>query len=365
MPSFIADAIAAPAPRVSPDDLRGILREHALLIGLVAAYWVAALAVSSYYKLPNDLLANLSGYAAPMIMPLVFALCWHTISIMVFVRPKHLTRYVIASLKENLTRERVLFALPVILLVPVFATVFTFFKSAIPVIRPYIWDARLSAWDALVHGGTPPWMLLQPYLGHPLVTGVINVLYNLWFFIIYAILILQAFALRDRRLRMQFLLSFVLIWILLGTLGAIAFSSMGPCYYPNFAQASGPYAPLMAYLRGAAEHVPVWALNVQQMLWDDYQNNKAGIGSGISAMPSMHVATSVLLALFGWRFSRGAGIALTLYAVVIMLGSVHLGWHYALDGYVGALGAAVVWWLVGRLLVREPRHPTGAPGGPR
>ena len=89
---------------------------------------------------------------------------------------------------------------------------------------------------------------------------------------------------------------------------------------------------------------------MQQMLWDNYQNNKAGMGSGISAMPSMHVATAVLLALFGWRYSRQAGIALTLYAVVIMIGSVHLGWHYALDGYVGALGAMVVWRLVGRLL---------------
>ena len=73
-------------------------------------------------------------------------------------------------------------------------------------------------------------------------------------------------------------------------------------------------------------------------------------------MPSMHVATSVLLALFGWRHSRQAGIALTVYAALIMVGSVHLGWHYALDGYVGGLGALVVWWLVGRLLGRLPTN---------
>jgi membrane-associated phospholipid phosphatase len=155
---------------------------------------------------------------------------------------------------------------------------------------------------------------------------------------------------------MQFLLSFVVSWIVLGTFGGIFFASMGPCYYPTFAQESGPYAPLMRYLREAGEVVPVWSLNVQQMLWDSYQNNKAGIGSGISAMPSMHVATAVLMALFGWRFSRKAGIALTLYAVVIMIGSVHLGWHYALDGYVGALGALIVWWLVGRLLGHRSDH---------
>jgi hypothetical protein len=37
------------------------------------------------------------------------------------------------------------------------------------------------------------------------------------------------------------------------------------------------------------------------------------------------------------------------FAVLILLGSVHLGWHYAVDGYAGALGAALLWHLVGRL----------------
>lgn len=360
MPPFIANVLAAPIQRVPLDYLRWVGREHALLVGLVAAYWLAALGVAHAYGLPGNLIPNLLGYAVPLLVPLALALCWHALSIMIYVRPRRLTRYLIASLKESLTRERVLFALPVVLLLPVFASAFTFLKTAIPVVQPYGWDATLAEWDRVIHGGTHPWVLLHAFLGHPLITGAINVLYNLWFFIMYALLTLQAFALKDLRLRMQFLLSFVVTWILLGTLGAIWFSSMGPCYYPTFEPESGPYAPLMAYLRDAGEQVPVWALNVQQMLWDDYQSSKTGIGSGISAMPSMHVATAVLLALFGWRHSRGAGIALTVYAVLIMIGSVHLGWHYALDGYVGAVGAVVVWWLVGRFLVRAPA--TSAPG---
>lgn len=361
MPSFIAAMVAMPLQRLSVDHLLWTLREHALLIGLITVYWIAALGVSSFYNLPHKLLPNLLGYAVPLLVPLALALCWHAISIMVFVRPERLTRYLIVCLKAALTRERVLFALPVVLLIPVFAAAFTFFKTAIPVIQPYAWDASLAEWDRLIHGGTHPWVLLQSFLGHPIATGAVNFLYNLWFFVMYAILTLQAFALKDRRLRMQFLLSFVLTWMLLGTLGAIWFSSMGPCYYPSLAQESGPYAPLMAYLRETGEQVPVWALDVQKMLWDRYQNNGAGIGSGISAMPSMHVATSVLLALFGWRYSKQAGVALTLYAVAIMIGSVHLGWHYALDGYVGALGATVIWWFVGRLLVGGQTAAASAP----
>ena len=142
MPSFGTNELAAPVQGVSLDFLREILREHGLLIGLVAVYWLAALVVSNFYNLPNHLLPNLLGYAVPLFVQLVLALCWYAISIMVFVRPERLTRYLIASLKKSLTQERMLFAAPVILPVPVFASAFTFFKTVIPVIEPYTWDAH-------------------------------------------------------------------------------------------------------------------------------------------------------------------------------------------------------------------------------
>jgi hypothetical protein len=152
---------------------------------------------------------------------------------------------------------------------------------------------------------------------------------------------------------MQFFLSFVLSWGLLGTLAAIVFSSAGPCYFGAVTGMPDPFAGLMDYLRAANLHVPVWSLHVQDMLWRDYLQAGTGPGSGISAMPSMHVATAVLFALLGWRVSRALGIALTGFAALIMIGSVHLGWHYAIDGYAGAAGADVIWKAVGWALARE------------
>ena len=82
------------------------------------------------------------------------------------------------------------------------------------------------------------------------------------------------------------------------------------------------------------------------MLWTQYVNAEAGF-VGISAFPSMHNAVAALLALAAWRVSRPLGAAMTLFAVMILAGSVHLGWHYAVDGYAGILVAVVCWRLAG------------------
>jgi hypothetical protein len=64
----------------------------------------------------------------------------------------------------------------------------------------------------------------------------------------------------------------------------------------------------------------------------------------------MHVAMATLFALLCWRVRRWLGVIMTIFALVIMIGSVHLAWHYAIDGYVGASGILLIWCLVGRLV---------------
>ncbi|WP_051294043.1 phosphatase PAP2 family protein [Pseudoduganella violaceinigra] len=332
---------------------RALLREHGLLLAIVGLELAAALALCAAYpdKYRHNL--QLEGYLATLAMGLVFALCGYCIYVMLCQRPDHLVRYLKEHLAAYLTRERLLFAAPVLGLMPLFAASFTVLKAAVPMVQPYAWDARLAAADAWLHGGAQPWEVLQPLLGHPLVTAILNFNYHLWFFLVLASVYWLAFNLERRQLRMQFMLSFVLSWILLGNVMAMLFSSVGPCYYGFMVQGADPFAGLMHYLRGANDSIPVMALQVQDTLWQDYTAHKGSNALSISAMPSMHVASSVLLALLGWRLHRLAGIALTVFAVLIQLGSVHLGWHYALDGYAGAIGAYLIWTLCGKLLARS------------
>jgi hypothetical protein len=39
------------------------------------------------------------------------------------------------------------------------------------------------------------------------------------------------------------------------------------------------------------------------------------------------------------------------FTVVILVSSVALGWHYAVDGYASIVGAGAIWMLVARLRV--------------
>lgn len=72
--------------------------------------------------------------------------------------------------------------------------------------------------------------------------------------------------------------------------------------------------------------------------------------TGISAFPSLHVAIPVLYCCVAIATGRRwlIGLAAT-FAVVIFLATIHLGWHYAIDGYAAALGTRLIWWLTGRV----------------
>src|SRR5690606_24652326 len=117
------------------------------------------------------------------------------------------------------------------LIFPAFFSVFTAFKSLLPALNPFSWDAAFTRLDAALHGGRQPWEILHPVLGFPLAGLIVNCFYQLWFFTKFFVLYWQGFARRDLALRAQFFLTLLSGWIVNGAVFAVIFSSAGPCYY--------------------------------------------------------------------------------------------------------------------------------------
>jgi hypothetical protein len=63
----------------------------------------------------------------------------------------------------------------------------------------------------------------------------------------------------------------------------------------------------------------------------------------------MHVAIAALLVIATWDLNRWIGLFMLAGAMLIMVGSVHLGWHYAIDGYAAAIGVWLIWRVTGAI----------------
>src|SRR5258706_10847354 len=100
---------------------------------------------------------------------------------------------------------------------------FTVLKEDVPVIRPFSWDSTFMNWDRVLGFGRLPWEILQPVLGYPVITTLINFAYDIWFVAMFGMLIWQAFFARGTALRMQFLLAFALSWFVAGNVLAVVF----------------------------------------------------------------------------------------------------------------------------------------------
>lgn len=239
-------------------------------------------------------------------------------------------------------------SLPVLSLLPVFLSVFSSYKSLIPTISPFRWDVSLAALDRALHGGVDPWVWLHPILGAPWITFAIDALYHpLWSIAFVAVWCWQALDHRDPVLRLQFLLSFLMVWILLGSAGATLMSSAGPCYYGHVVGQPDPFAAQLAFLAESGRQVPLASAFAQDALWRAYVSGFVGVGSGISAMPSVHVATTLLFLLLGRWHSRWLALGFGALLAVVLVGSVHLGWHYAVDSYAAILVTVPIWLTAG------------------
>jgi hypothetical protein len=248
-----------------------------------------------------------------------------------------------------IVRERGIGALAVALGFCVAISAFTTFKLSIPEIVPFYADGYFEWLDRAIHGGAP-WTythaVIPDWAEYPLAYVYSGIWYILWFGIIG----FMAFWRDDRRVR--YLWAHGLMLVILGTAMAIATASYGPIFFDSFG--GGPaYDALLRKLDtsvvGSAER------EIAAYLLSGYGDANNTLGTGISAMPSMHVAVAALNACFLWSINRWLGFAGWVLTFLILIGSVHFGWHYAIDGYVALVVVAAIWWVTGLVFGAMPK----------
>jgi len=327
------------------------LRAQIIYLPLVLAYWMAYQFILHAVPGSGDLQFHQILFKVLIaIIPMTFMsyIIYKFFRMLWIERPPNPIRYLARSTCEFFSHPRRLaFGLPLLIIFVFFAAIFTDIKQNIPSISTFGWDVSLAELDRLLHFGKHPWQWLQPVLGYPAVTFLVNFIYNFWFFAMWIFVVYMAFEHRASVLRTRFFLAFFVTWSLGGSLFALIFSSAGPCYFSRLGLSPDPYAELMTYLHSVAELYPVWALNVQDTLWQSY--TQGGLVAGISAMPSMHNATALLLALAGRQINKQIGYVLWAHCALIFIGSIHLAWHYAVDNYLGWAIALACWWIASPL----------------
>ena len=305
-----------------------------VLFTLMAAHFTFAASVTAD---PAERLLPFEYFARAMIAgiwPILAFVLWVGILLPVR-RVENPTRAMLAVLQRNrfwAIRSLILFAA----MMPT-ALSFVAIKNAIPALVPFYLDPPLVQLDRILFLGFDPWQITHAVIGEQ------GTRFLDWAYVAWSVpaTLLVLWACFDRNPRFQFASVFTLFccWVGLGNVLAILLSSVGPIFYEQFYGASD-FVPLMANLPAD--------LNLhtsKAFLLDAY--GRGDFGSGISAAPSLHVAITMLIFIMLRDKFRNRAITLlaSAYVALIFVGSIHLAWHYAIDGIISLIAVPLFWKL--------------------
>ena len=201
--------------------------------------------------------------------------------------------------------------------------------------------------DQWLAAGQVPTVWLQTHLWH----GAAHIHwydYALWFVYLthfFATLLVAAllWSLRPSRFR-RYMASVV-------TLAMLGFATYAlfPAVPPWMASEQGNLPPLQRIIAIVWEHIPVSAMSPLFERGSHYANN-------VAAMPSLHAAYAMLIAIFFWKGARWYWrIPLAVYPLAMGLALVYTAEHYVVDVLAGWIYAAAAYLIVVRMADRLER----------
>jgi PAP2 superfamily len=346
----------------------GLLRAK-LFMHSFAAQWLLFVVPALYLATNAILFSRLSHHTVAPVFGVLLDLvtfsipCGMLVALVVrllqfalIIKPESPAKAIFQDIKNICTKPVALInGIPILVAMIFYNKAMIELKPEIPFINPFKWDQTFMQLDRTLHGGVDPWVWLQPIMGHDIITFAANVAYDFWFVALFGSWIYFAFQKQASVLRTRFFFSYMLIWWIGGGLLAVYFSSAGPVYYGNIGLSPNPFAGLMSYLNDVNTRLPIWSLQTQDLLWNGYIGKSDAFG--ISAFPSMHNGSAILFAFAFRHVSKFWGRFFAVYAALILVTSVHLGWHYAVDGYAAIIISSICWWISGpiaRLVHDQP-----------
>ena len=224
---------------------------------------------------------------------------------------------------------------------PVFLAGYTTAKTAIPFLVGYRWEFFWAEADRLIFG-RDAWLI-----SHAMLASVPTPLWEWLYTAGWGLILffwLASVPLYAPRNRVPVLYTAMLgTWFFGGWLIAYTMSAAGPIFAhlvdPGLADR---FAPLHEQLSATLdENGPI--RRTQSYLSHAQESQIAATGGGISAMPSMHLATASIYVLAAsrtpWVYPA------IIFWLIIFFGSAHFGYHYWVDGIAAAGVAWLCWYL--------------------
>lgn len=247
---------------------------------------------------------------------------------------------------RSVDRRRAVYVTSVILLAGLNMIAFMWVKPLLNYLVPFHADPFLADVDHAIFLGHDPWKLFA-WLNFPW-SGLIY--HQCWFALMILMLLVVTIAPPSPQ-KSAVMLSYFMLWSVVGPVVHTLMPAAGPIFYSRMG-----YGPRFDGLAPGPE--TQW---VADYLWSIYSSQSFGAGSGISAMPSMHVTITVWMVIAVWMFARQFILPALAAASVIFFLSISLGWHYAIDGLIGAVAAIACFILALAFFRSRPHHSGKAP----
>lgn len=338
-------AAAAPDQDADSPGLRPALRPALRLWGVVAVFFVIALAESLRLGIPlRDPGGKFLGLRLVLVAVLFGVLLLVDGAVRARRRPGGFRfGLVLPEIAARWTLRRV--ALAWAALLAYHATYFTYhnLKSWNAFNPPR--DPLLLRGDRWLFWGHDPAVVLHEMLGERVATWVLMVWYEA--FPTLVVLAVPAAVVLARRLSDAYAATAALVWAwILGTASYYAIPSLGPFHSAPEQFAGLPHTVIQeTQARYLAERAHLLA-----------DPSAPDAVAQIAAFASLHVAiTGVILGIAWWHRLRRTSVALAVFLAGTCVATVYLGWHYAVDDVAGLAIAGLSWWLGPRTVgVRRP-----------